>query len=502
MSLANTGTMRFQLPTRLSADELQELELTCVAGGQDNMPFPAELSFQPGEMAVVRSQEESGNVLVPWNVEGAGQVMARTASLMERDRPYQLALELVRGKLNQVRGQASDWGMGGLESTPELDALIRQATRGFGRVSTLDAVEPDSAAAERVLGDCYRAAEHLVATYTNQVFRLRHERQPRLDTLLLCRLGLTPPAEAAAAELKRAFNAVMIPFPWNRIEPSEGEFCWDEIDRLLHWAQGCGVPVLGGPLVDFSGPSLPDWLWQHELDSSSLASALCCFADAALRRYRGRIPVWQLASACNYSQVLGRSDDELLWLTMRLFECAHHVDADLQFIVSVAQPWGEYLATQNDCNSPFLFVDNLLRSGMRPASLDLEVVMGCGPRGSYCRDTLEFSRLIDLYSMLGVPLQITLGYPSQPGPDPLADPDMRLSAGHWRGGFTPEVQAEWAADFATLALCKPSVQAVQWVHWSDAEPHLFPHAGLVDAQGNIKPALAPLARLRQQQLRV
>src|SRR5262245_44811762 len=107
--------MRFLLPTRMSADALEELEQTSVAGGQDNMPFSAEVSFQRGEMTVVRAQDESGNVLVPWHVEGAGLIMARTASLMESTQPYYLPLELVRGKLNQVRGQASDWVMGGLQ---------------------------------------------------------------------------------------------------------------------------------------------------------------------------------------------------------------------------------------------------------------------------------------------------------------------------------------------------------------------------------------------------
>jgi hypothetical protein len=45
------------------------------------------------------------------------------------------------------------------------------------------------------------------------------------------------------------------------------------------------------------------------------------------------------------------------------------------------------------------------------------------------------------------------------------------------------------------------VQAVHWVHLSDAEPHTFPHAGLLDAGGNVKPALAALRELREKHLR-
>ena len=38
--------------------------------------------------------------------------------------------------------------------------------------------------------------------------------------------------------------------------------------------------------------------------------------------------------------------------------------------------------------------------------------MGVTPRGSYCRDLLETSRILDLYALLGLPLRVTLGYPS------------------------------------------------------------------------------------------
>ena len=53
------------------------------------------------------------------------------------------------------------------------------------------------------------------------------------------------------------------------------------------------------------------------------------------------------------------------------------------------------------------------------------MVMGVTPRGSYCRDLLDASRVLDLYALLGMPLQVTLGYPSAGGADPLADPTLR-----------------------------------------------------------------------------
>src|SRR5262249_18969937 len=107
----------------------------------------------------------------------------------------------------------------------------------------------------------------------------------------------------------------------------------------------------------------------------------------------------------------------------------------------------------------------------------------------------------DMYALLGLPLRVTLGYPSAPPADPLADPDFRIDAGHVRGGLSADAQADWAQAFATLAVCKPYVQGVHWAHFSDGEPHNFPHAGLLAAGGRAKPALDRLLALRQQHLR-
>src|SRR5262249_59475154 len=121
--------------------------------------------------------------------------------------------------------------------------------------------------------------------------------------------------------------------------------------------------------------------------------------------------------------------------------------------------------------SPFIFADTLIRSGLQLAALDIEMVMGVNGRGSYCRDLLEASRLLDMYALIGVNLQVTLGYPSSEKPDPDADPELLVGAGKWGRGYSPESQGDWARKFASLALCKQFVKSVQWAHFSDGHPH-------------------------------
>jgi hypothetical protein len=494
------GTMTFQLPPGLPPDSTKELERTCVAGGPDNMPWPTELRLKPDILAASRSVDESGYLVVPWSVDTVGRLMGTTATLMERPVPYNLLVELARGKVNQLRCQAADWKSGGLQIPDTLRQLIDDASKSFVQAVAGEGGPDETERARQSLAQSYRAAELLVRGYIEQVFSVRHQRQPKLDATLECRLGRRDPSEDPGAPIAEAFNSVCVPMTWSAVEAEEGNFDWSATDEAVQWAADRGLALSAGPLVDFSSANLPAWLWLWERDLPSLATFMCKFVDTAVRRYRSKIRRWQLSAASNNATVLSLTEDELLGLTYRLVEAARQVDASLDLVVGIAQPWGEYMAVEDRTHSPFIFADTLIRSGLNLSALDVELVMGVTPRGSYCRDLLETSRILDLYALLGVPLRVTLGYPSSDASDPDADPELRVAAGRWHGGFDPTTQAEWVEAYSSLAICKPFVQGVQWVQLSDAGPHAFPHCGLLDASGQSKPALQQLRELRQKHL--
>jgi hypothetical protein len=220
-----------------------------------------------------------------------------------------------------------------------------------------------------------------------------------------------------------------------------------------------------------------------------------------VRRYQLRIRTWQVTAGSNCAGILASRDEELIWLTIRLADAVRRVNPQLEIIVGLAQPWGDYLAEHERSKTPFIFADDLLRTGVKLAALELEFIMAVSPRGSYCRDLLETSRVLDLYALLGVPIQAALAYPSSSVATGQADADQRVNLGYWRGGYFEETQADWASAFAALALCKPYVRTVQWCHWSDAQPHAFPNCGLVDVQGREKAALQALIKLRAEHLK-
>jgi hypothetical protein len=494
------GTMTFLLPDGLNAGQAHGLERACVAGGPDNMPWPTIVRVDSGKLTLHRDVDESGVLVVPWEIARAGQLMGSSATLIEQSDPYYFAIELARGKVHQLRCQAAEWQSGGMIVPDSMADQIRTASVGFAKAVT---EEPAAACkrAQEVLNLGYQAAEQLVQLYVSQMFEARHQRQPKLESTLSCCLPGAALPKAQADALAKTFNHLCLAFTWGEVEPAESTYNWKPYESLLSWAQAQKLALSAGPLIDFSPARLPDWLWLWERDLSSLASFMCDYVETTVKRYSKHIPYWQLCSASNSSNVLGLGEDELLWLTAKLIEAARQVDSKLEISVGIAQPWGEYMAVEDRTHSPFIFADTLVRSGLNLAALDVELVMGIAPRGSYSRDLLETSRLLDLYSLLGVPLRVTLGYPWADGPDAKADPDLKIAAGHWHGPPSAATQAEWAASTAGLALCKPSVRSVQWTHWSDAERHQFPHTGLCTAQGTGKPALTRLRELREAHLR-
>ena len=130
------GTMNFLLPPGLAAESARELERTCVTGGPDNMPWPTQVSLGNNQLTVRRDVDESGCLAAPCDINGAGRLMSASATLMERDPPYSLIIELARGKVNQLRCQASDWRSGGLQMPADLSQQIRDVSLLFGQAAT------------------------------------------------------------------------------------------------------------------------------------------------------------------------------------------------------------------------------------------------------------------------------------------------------------------------------------------------------------------------------
>jgi hypothetical protein len=131
------------------------------------------------------------------------------------------------------------------------------------------------------------------------------------------------------------------------------------------------------------------------------------------------------------------------------------------------------------------------------AGLMLEINVGYWPGGTLLRHPLELNRLLDTWSLFGLPLWLSLCVPSACGEDSLAQHKVTLPPDSW----TAAAQQAWVARSVPLSLVKPTVQGVLWNQLCDDQPHEFPHGGLFDDCRRAKPALRTLAAIRQAYLK-
>jgi hypothetical protein len=497
------GSMSFLLPNPLPGAAAATLAEACIKSAvryYDQTPVPTTVTTDGDRLVLSRDQRDSGALSVPWPVAPYGSLLLSTATVRERTEPYRLLVELARGKLNQIRGQVAEWRGIGLQTGPAFDAALADATRVFGRAALDENAAGADEAAALALEQAHQLAAGLVGDYVEQMCATRHHTGGPLPTRFAARFARAPRG-AALDHYTGAFNAASVAFRWRDVEPSEAHYDWADADAAVAAAKAAGLPVTIGPLIDLAPGMLPPWATRFQSDLPGLAAFMCDYVETAVNRYRGDVRRWIVCAGFNQADAYGLVDDDRLRLAYRLYEAAAHIDGGLELVLSLAQPWGEYLAHADQTISPITFPDDLVRAGVRLSALELELRAGVRPRGSFDRDLLDTAKLLDTFAMLGLPLEVVLSRPASADPDPMAaEHGQTVWHPGWSGAPTPAAQAEWGATVARLALAMPQVRAVTWDHWSDAEPHLAPHGGLLDAQGHPRPLLDRLRALRAEHL--
>ena len=285
---------------------------------------------------------------------------------------------------------------------------------------------------------------------------------------------------------------------WRYVEPSAGERRWDVTDEQVEWCLANRLLVCGGPLLNFSQDGLPEWLGSWTKDVANLQSLVCDYVETAVARYAGQIRKWEVCACGNTGGALGLSEEDRLGLVARALDVVRQVDDEIQVMVQIDQPWGGYQARGMHRLSPLQFVDALLRSGIGLSAVNLELAVGFRPRGSAPRDLLELSRMLDGWTLLGIPLSVTLAAPSESRTvDPQASPTIQAESDGWNEPWGEAAQADWIDAVLPVLMAKQSVVGVFWTHFSDGAPHEYPHAGLIRPDGTSKPSFERLATQRR-----
>jgi len=486
------GVMRFLIPPRPEQSGFPDL-MHAYLSGMDGRIYPTRVELEGNVLTCRRPSSESAKLNLPWKVPGAGRPVLTTTSLREREEPYQLTLELARGKLSEVRESWAVWEQSGM-AIPELFRTAQKhAFQAFAKAGTsLSNLEAANQWAETAIHKACQASEILMDAYSIQRLASIRRSSHQSPGLLGCVIDEQALSPAGCETFRQAFNTASIPMPWKQVEPVEGTYHWDELDRLVQFCAEQRFVLRGGPLIDLSPGGLPEWLAPWKQDFLNLPIFICDYIETAISRYQGLIRLWEVSAYGNTGGALGLGEDHCLALTARTLEAAHRTHSDAQFFIRLECPWGEYQRHGNHRLSPFQFVDALVRSNLGLAGVTLEINAGYGEQACYTRDLLAISRLIDQWSQLQLQIHVNVACPSAAAPDPLADPKYGIRNHVFRDKWDEESQADWIEQLMPLLLAKSAVTGVFLSQFGDHVPHRFPHAGLLDQQGNVKKMLEPL----------
>ena len=451
------GSTQFLLPRR---EGLAQLAVKCAYMiGNDGTPWESRVTCAGNRLTVTRAARESGRLITPWTVPGFGSKALSTATLIPRDLPYHLALELCRGTLSRIHSQIDVHQL----DEPNVKASLRSAQEHFiqAALQQQDVSHCDEKP-RRPSPSAWISSINASATPPGRR-RLRPIFSSRLT-------GFQLKGQRELAVLERVThwpgNSVFYQGSWREAEGNPGEWDWQSWQAGLERAKKARRRVVCGPLFRLERKDLPDWLYLWDDDFDALQSYVVTYIRAAAERLKRHVNVWYVTSGTNVDTELHLFEEQRLRLTLAALESLRQADSQTPAVVGVKQPWGEYLGRSTADLSPLQFADIIVRSGLGVSGFALEMNWACDTGRTLPRDLLELDRLLEQWSQFGLPLVIILSMPTPAKWDDSSFPLRR------------ELQ-----DILGLLQQKPAVQGIVWNELLD-QPDWS--AGLVTEQGETK----------------
>lgn len=283
------------------------------------------------------------------------------------------------------------------------------------------------------------------------------------------------------------YNTATLPFYWGRFEPVRGTPDTQRLRKTAQWFADRGVAVKGHPLL-WHTVTAP-WLLDLPVDEVEHAQR------ARIRRevgdFAGLIDTWDAINEAVIMPVFRNGDNGI---TRMAWEKGRIATARLAFEEArETNPNATLLINDFDLSSAYeCLVEGLLEAGVQIDAIGLQTHMHKGYRGE---DAILDA--VDRFSRFGLPLHMTENtiLSGHPVPPEIGDlNDYRID--DWPS--TPdgeERQADEMERHYRSLVSHPSVQAINYWGLSDSGSWLGAPAGLVRADGSLKPSYDALRNL-------
>ncbi len=418
------------------------------------------------ELIVSRNESQSGRIFLLFPFESLGEIVVGTGTIVERDAPYRLDVELARGTLNRLRNQASNWHEGGLEITDKFSQRIDQAQQ-FLASAIYD--KSNQGAALECLEITTGIIQDLAADFGRQVSDFRKQHQTRRKILFGVD-GDTANEAVYAKQLPRI----------NTVIAGGGLSCQchsptEETTLSEPWLQ---TSVLNrrrdqfqiiGPLVNMRPNGLPDWIQSMDHIEQRRSAILDVIEKTCDQMSEKSCDLVHAVSGINGVGHRHLSFSQQLHVTIDILQKIESYDSGLPVMVSFDQPWGERIAWSVGGGHSLQIADTLLRQGCRIDALGLELNLDYWPNGSLPREATQWTELLDFWSHFGLPLFIFLRVPFGEGASPDRFDDRLPKQQGPLGSMTRNQRAEFIKSTLPLLFARPNIQSVIWRHTDENE---------------------------------
>jgi hypothetical protein len=464
--------------------------------GADGMAIrKAQVNFSDGFLVCFKPTQETAGVALLWPVEGFGRILLPTACLPEREKPYNLNLELARGRLMQTIIKREDWSI--FEDSDELAALYTAAQESFIKAIQNTADGPVAAGlADKSLQNAIAFSEGLAARHAKTFFALRSKNHSFGRGCLGCWIDPEQVSNPVYVErLAGVFGLAMVPVNWGQIELTRGKYDFSKTDACMSILAKRKLAIGAGPLICFDEHYLPKWLIESDASFEKIRECAYQFASAAAARYTGMVRTWIVVSGLNALNRFSFGFEQVLEITRAANMAVKAAAERAMRIIDVSEPWGEYYGERPDTLPPVVYMDMVIQSGINFDAFGLQMRFGRDATGMHVRDMLQISALLDGFAPISRPIYITTV--EVPGKNETG-PCAAEVAGFWHKPWDAVTQAEWLDQFYRISLSRPFIDGVMFAELTDNKQSDVADSGLITAGLEPKESYLVLKRFRDR----
>ncbi|MBN1766228.1 MAG: endo-1,4-beta-xylanase [Sedimentisphaerales bacterium] len=467
--------------------------------GQDEIPVRSQLDFAHNELLGLRHSDIAVGLVTLWDINEYGKMILQTTRLPERNDPYNLNVELARGRLLRISQKREEWSMNELPLTEHIHELIDTALNSFVMaLSCLDVGDKASLHADESLRWALRAGEEMALAHAHLFLQRRRNNQGVARYSFACCLDPTRlHDENYLKHIKSNFSFVTLPISWRQIEAKEQERNFELLDEWIDWLSRNRIAIKVGPLLNFSPSSVPDWLYIWENDFEQIRDMAYDYITALVQRYADKVHAWEVVSGMNVENCFKLSFEQIIEMSRSAVLAARHAAPRAVIIIDIAEPWGDYYAYDQRTIPPMVYIDMMCQSGANFNAVGVKLRFGRGGAGMQTRDLLDVSHLLDRIGVFGKTLHLT-GVQVPSAADIRDNTGATGPAGYWRQPWSPEIQAEWLDKVYRIALSKSLVESITWQDLVDRDDAILQNGGLLKSDFTPKPAFQTLCQLKKE----